>query len=420
MIKRHLWVLAHRWVGLVLAGFLLLVGLTGSVLPFYEDLDKALAPQLKTVDVSDAAVAIDPLTLREQLLGRHPGLRADAVLLSSAPGHALRFRVQPGPDAKQASLEVDEIYVDPTSGRELGGRLWGDISQGLVNLMPFIYRLHYSLAAGSFGQDVLGIVALLWTLDCFVGAYLTFPLAVPRREGPLVRAGQSWWSRWMRAWAVRHGASGYRLNFDLHRAGGLWLWAMLFVFAWSAVSFNLSQVYRPVMGTLLGPVDLPLAARSPQLALDERTLDWRRARDRARALMRDVASTEQVVVKREELLALDRDAKAWRYVVTSDRDLREQGGSTTILFDVQTGELLSLQWPTGQHAGRTVTTWLTDLHTARVGGLPGRLFISVMGLVLVMLCITGVAIWLRKRAGRRSRVGEVGRSVAGIGARKTA
>lgn len=36
-------------------------------------------------------------------------------------------------------------------------------------------------------------------------------------------------------------AGGYKLNFDLHRAGGLWLWAMLFILAWSSVAFNLSE-----------------------------------------------------------------------------------------------------------------------------------------------------------------------------------
>ncbi|WP_325052205.1 PepSY domain-containing protein [Sinorhizobium meliloti] len=38
----------------------------------------------------------------------------------------------------------------------------------------------------------------------------------------------------------------HKFSFDLHRAGGLWVWAMLFVLAWSSVSFNLKEVYNPV------------------------------------------------------------------------------------------------------------------------------------------------------------------------------
>ena len=46
--------------------------------------------------------------------------------------------------------------------------------------MPFIYRLHYSLALDTFGSYAFGIVALLWTLDCFVAIWLSFPLSVKK------------------------------------------------------------------------------------------------------------------------------------------------------------------------------------------------------------------------------------------------
>lgn len=48
----------------------------------------------------------------------------------------------------------------------------------------------------------------------------------------------------------RGKTSVYKLNFDLYRAGGLWLWVMLFVLAWSSVAFNLKVVYYPVMQTV--------------------------------------------------------------------------------------------------------------------------------------------------------------------------
>lgn len=37
------------------------------------------------------------------------------------------------------------------------------------------------------------------------------------------------------------------------------------------------------------------------------------------------------------------------------------------------------------------------VHSGRILGLPGRILISVMGLVVAMLSVTGVVIWLRKR-----------------------
>ena len=41
------------------------------------------------------------------------------------------------------------------------------------------------------------------------------------------------------------------------------------------------------------------------------------------------------------------------------------------------------------------------LHSGRILGLPGRILISFMGVVVAMLSVTGVIIWWRKRASRR-------------------
>jgi hypothetical protein len=65
--------------------------------------------------------------------------------------------------------------------------------------------------------------------------------------------------------------------FTCHRSSGRWLWALLLVFAWSGVGFNLQGVYEPVMGTLTGKQpsvhdglpELPLPHPEPKLPLRE-------------------------------------------------------------------------------------------------------------------------------------------------------
>ena len=44
-----------------------------------------------------------------------------------------------------------------------------------------------------------------------------------------------------------------------------------------------------------------------------------------------------------------------------------------------------------------MTTWLIELHMANLFGLPYRIFVCVLGLVIVMLSVTGVYIWWKKR-----------------------
>ena len=51
------------------------------------------------------------------------------------------------------------------------------------NLMPFLYRIHRQLALpGKLGTWILGTVALVWTLDCFVGFFLTLPVGSRHRS----------------------------------------------------------------------------------------------------------------------------------------------------------------------------------------------------------------------------------------------
>jgi uncharacterized iron-regulated membrane protein len=57
------------------------------------------------------------------------------------------------------------------------------------------------------------------------------------------------------------------------------------------------------------------------------------------------------------------------------------------------------------------------MHSGRILGLPGRVLVSVMGLVVAALSVTGVVIWWRKRRARllaaeRQRGGQGGGAAA--------
>jgi uncharacterized iron-regulated membrane protein len=73
-----------------------------------------------------------------------------------------------------------------------------------------------------------------------------------------------------------------------------------------------------------------------------------------------------------------------------------------VIFDADTGELLHVWLPTGAAAGDTIRTWLTSLHMAALWGTPFRLFMTGIGVAVVLLSITGLVIWVRKRQARES------------------
>ena len=76
---------------------------------------------------------------------------------------------------------------------------------------------------------------------------------------------------------------------------------------------------------------------------------------------------------------------------------------TMLWIDAATGRFVKLYLPTGQKAGDTISLWLLTLHMAKLWGLPYKLFVCFMGLVITMLSVTGVYIWLKKRWAVKSK-----------------
>ncbi|MFM2346426.1 MAG: hypothetical protein RL654_1179 [Pseudomonadota bacterium] len=397
-------VVVHRWVGLVMAGFLLIAGLTGSLLVWYHELDVELNPALMQVQrPSVDASRLDPLTLRERVQAAYPQAWVHWVTLRE--GHAdeaVSFWVEgaANADGVHADLGFDEVFVNPYTGTITGTRRWGDLSQGVTNLMPFIHRLHHSLALGTVGTWIFGVIAVLWTIDCFVGVWLTLPA---RSKASPPSSPRQWFRRWAPAWKLRIGAGPYKLNHDLHRAGGLWPWAALFVLAWSSVAFNLyDPVYRPVMDLFFDMRPDPRASL-PRLAQDapEPAMGWSAALERGRQHMNALARDRDLRILAEDRLSYDPHRGVLRLEVRSHRDVSQRRGRTAIYVDARNGKLLACRLPTGEAAGDTVTAWLLNLHMAHLWGWPWRLFITLMGLVVALLSGTGLYIWWKKRRSRR-------------------
>jgi uncharacterized iron-regulated membrane protein len=404
-LSRQTWVIAHRWAGLSLALFLIVVGLTGALMAFYDEIEVAIAPQLHLAQPpSPQAAMLSPIELREKVQAAYPGAVINYLPLHVEPGHALKLDIRRiDPATKRIgpwSPEVDEVFVDPYTGRILGTRLWGDISQGAINFMPFVYRLHYTLLADKTGRYLLGIVALIWVLDTFVGFYLTLP----------VRFGSSWLSRWKPSWLVRWSGGETKLTFDLHRAGALWIWPLLFVFAWSGVMFNLREVYDPVM-RLFGAEKLQDGLTTLAQPKYQPQIDFAAAAARGRELATTEGAQRGLTLDADRLSALSyRPAVgAYVYYFSTDRDFTDRGGRSLVVFDGDSGELRKLLLPQGANGANTFTEWMIALHMGRVWGLPYRAAVTAIGLIVTLLSVTGVLIWMRKRQARSFAAEKVNR-----------
>jgi uncharacterized iron-regulated membrane protein len=391
---RKLCVRLHRYAGLAMAIFLTIAGLTGSVIAFQDELDAWLNPELFRTTSSGAALSPSELIARIERFD--PRLRVTYMPLQFAPGEAIRVGVEARLDpatARAFALDYDEIFVDPISGDVLGRRQWGACCFAPQQLIPFLYKLHYSLhLPGAWGVWLMGLVALLWAMDCFVGAYLTWPRRRP------------FFARWKPAWKIKRRASAYRRNFDLHRAGGLWFWGVLLTLAVSGVYFNLhDEVFRPIVAffsPLTPGVFEQRQAHSPEAPI-EAAISFEEviAHARAEAARRGWSHVPGGVSYRPAygIYAVD--------FFATPHDHGAGLGSAFLYFDGRNGRLLGARVPGEGTAGDIFMRLQFPLHSGQIAGLPGRIIVCLTGLVVAMLSSTGVVIWWKKHQGRR-RAGE--------------
>jgi uncharacterized iron-regulated membrane protein len=75
-------------------------------------------------------------------------------------------------------------------------------------------------------------------------------------------------------------------------------------------------------------------------------------------------------------------------------------GHKRLYYDGMDGRYLGDRQPWKGTAADIFIQAQFPLHSGRILGLPGRILISVMGLIVAMLSVTGVVIWWKKRAAR--------------------
>jgi uncharacterized iron-regulated membrane protein len=136
--------------------------------------------------------------------------------------------------------------------------------------------------------------------------------------------------------------------------------------------------------------DLPEPVKQPKIT-------WRQAQSIAQAELNRLTREQGVTIQAPSGFWINRAKGFYVYDVKSSADIQYHGGNTRVVIDANNGAVKQVLLPTGQYNGNTVTSWLLALHTANIWGIPYKLFVCLLGLTIVMLSVTGVLIWLKKR-----------------------
>ena len=415
---RAVFVLMHRWVGLSIAGFLFVAGSTGAVISWDHELDDWLNPNLAHVD--SRGPYLPPLSLVDLVEKDDPRAKVTFVSLLAEEGKAISFFVYPRVDpatGKLFQIDYNQVFVDPVTGKILGRREWGRPALDPPHLVPFLYKLHYSLHVPiMWGTDRVGLwlmggVALLWIVDCFIGFYLTLPGRQARRNParhnrsaqPVApQTGRGWWRRWRPAWRIKWRGGSYRLNLDIHRAFGLWFWIFLLILAVSSASLNLyEEVAQPIVKVFSSFTPTPFDER-PERPFDQPStprISYGEALLRAEAEAKRRGWNEPAGSLFYSVL---HDVYAIAFFAPGGDHGAAGVGPPELYLDGADGRLLGDRIPWAGTGGDLFLQIQFPLHSGRIAGLPGRIFISFMGLAVATLSVTGVVIWWKKRFARRA------------------
>jgi uncharacterized iron-regulated membrane protein len=390
---RALLVTLHRWFGLAAATFLFIAGATGAVISWDHELDEWLNPQL--FKAHGVGPSLSTYELAARVEAADPRVFVNFMPLTVEPGHTLVLSVQPRIDpATGQTFEpgYNQVAVDPASGTIQGKRNWGEVSLSRENLLPFLYKLHYSMHIPpvwgvELGIWLMGLIAIAWVLDTLIALWLSFP---NRRA-------------WVRSLAFRWNAGGYKLTFDLHRSGGVWLFLLVLMLAVTSVAMNLNrEVARPVVSLFSELTPSPFASRD--VAPPQRPIEPVVPIERAVELARAEASRRGIAAPAGGVF-LSTDFGLWGVGFFKPGFAHGDGGlgNPWLYFDSRTGEPAGADVPGTGSPGDIFMQAMFPLHSGRIIGVPGRVLMSLMGVVIATLSATGVLIWARKRRARGPR-----------------
>jgi len=338
----------HLYAGLTAAGFLIMLGLSGAILAFDQEIDRALNPQLSFVQPQERKQTMAALIASAEKT--YPGYHAVDVWLPEKENLSLKLAMENG-----KRHEGFLASVDPYTGRVLGD------SRNANNLMFLIRRFHSSLLLGPVGGALVYLSAVL-----MLGLSIT---------GILM-----WWKR--KRFAASSNTPAVVFNLDLHSSIGVYLLALLFVFTFTSL--------RPVPALgfydqqkLNAATSTKLPAGATVMTVEQLLEAGQKALPLARAVHVEVPSATSGAV-----------TIIYRYPEDHSRN-----GKSSIVVNTVTGEtLFVLDTRQISALAQYSYVWNMQIHQGLIYGRPSQIFAAIASLLMPLLAITGLRLWwVRKK-----------------------
>jgi uncharacterized iron-regulated membrane protein len=354
-MRKRLWQF-HSWLGLVAGLGLIVIGLTGSLLVFHDELEAALNPKLVTVAPAPA--------------GRLP---ASKLLISAErqlPGYSVAGWLYRLDEPKKADLLYVRKHGSPdwlfATANQYTGEILASPRLGTETFTGWLLDLHYQLLADHTGLLIAGLLALGLFLLGLTGIYLYRDF-------------------WKNVFTFRWGRSRRILFSDIHKFVGTTSVAFNLILGFTGAWWNLTHV---IGHWIEGHGDDEKPAAAIRYYAEPLNLD---------ALIADTAQRIPGYLPR---LSLPSDDGGWPITFHGQAPGHFLTGpyGSTVSYDAQTHVFKAAHDIRQAGLWSRIADTFTPLHYGTFGGLPVKILWCLGGLTPGILAVTGFIMWrLRRR-----------------------
>jgi uncharacterized iron-regulated membrane protein len=350
MLRKRIFTL-HMFAGLAAAFFVVVLGLTGSIMAFEEEIDHATHPHLFYVDAQGrAALSLSALSTR---------------LGPSLPGRVVAYGMGVTPNLSYYLATSEGIvFVNQYTGEILGirsGPTW----------LSNVHQIHLRLLAGDTGKTIVSWAGLITLLLAASGLYL-------------------WWP--VKRVSIDASAGGRRVWFDLHNAVGVFSFAFLIVLAFTGAIIGFERVTTPwiykVTASRPYPGNLPVTPvpGAKPIAPEDAVAIATGALPGATAIAVNVTSGKA----------------PYRVALRYPEDLTP-GGRSRVFVNPYSGAVLQAESSRATAAGTRVVIVNRAVHTGDLFGTPTKILMSLASLAAVAQAVTGMLMWWKRPRAVRNR-----------------
>ncbi|BAY99595.1 peptidase [Tolypothrix tenuis PCC 7101] len=360
---RHLAFQLHRYLGLAAGLIIMVVGLTGSLLVFEEEISHLLL-EVQFGKITPQPQQFSILSIIDNVKAAYPdpSLNLSFLELPQTPDEPIHIQLQ---SPKKPTLEV---LVNPYTGKILGDR-YSDYA-----IMSVIYNLHYSLLAGDIGVAIVGIAALLLFILSITGIIL-------------------WpgWRKLFTGFKIKWNAHIKRTNFDIHKVAGIITAIFLGLtgftgFCWNFYSYAEPVIYGVTFSSKpIEPTSQPIPGKSPLALAEILQLADVALPDAITTYIGFPSSPEAVFIVGKRF---PEEKEVWR---------------SRVYLDQYTGKVLQVRNSRSLSFGDEVVDAFNPLHFGTFGGLLTRILYIFVGLSPAILLVTGFVMW-RYRYRRKANL----------------